>query len=164
MTKNKKKYLMSILLIMFVVAGIGITVYFNNIESTKDKKETQYEVIKYEYTDGYMKISSKIIDKDFKEGAVVNASLEDLKEVVLQSGDLNYTCEVAKSADENQIRNSFSRICASGDEAVQNYLDDLIKNGTVMFYKKGILEKGNVDKDFRTVESNGDTTTIIFGK
>lgn len=49
------------------------------------------------------KVSSKIIDKDFKEGAAVNASLEDLKEVVLQSGDLSYTCEIAKSADEKLI-------------------------------------------------------------
>lgn len=167
MNKNKKKYLILASLLILATLGIGGGVYFTNLGTVvfggaKDKEKTQCEVIKYEYPDGYMKVSSNIIDKDFEEGAAVNVSLKDLKEVVLQSGDLSYTCEVAKSADESRIRNDFSSICVDGDEAVQNYLDDLIKNGMVMFYKTGVLEKGNIDKDFRTVESNGDTTTIIF--
>lgn len=165
MLKNKKVCIIVASLLVFVIAGIGGSVYFIKTGvPVQGKNKAQYEAVEYEYTDGYMKVSSKIIDEDYKEGAAVKVSLGDLKEIVLQSCGLSYTCEIAQSADEAQIKNGFNSICANGDEAVQEYLDSLIETGTIMFYKTGVLEQGKLEEDFITVENDEDNTTIIFSK
>ncbi|MDO5403804.1 MAG: hypothetical protein Q4F11_10245 [Eubacteriales bacterium] len=159
---KKRLCLLIGLVLIVVLCFVPKEVILKNIKSGGDaalpvQQAGNGQIVIYtsEFDGGYSKISSLIVKS--KEGNYITLNIEDnYQDIELDAGENSYTCKVSSSVNKNDFVDEMNQAVKDNKMSADEYLENMMKDGKVVFYMTGKVKEGIKDGQ---IYQNGSSTT-----